>query len=67
VGRRWRNFGCASSGFRTEGGYPGEKVLRIDASRDWGDNGTRLLWSKRRSQNQYSFSSREFGSLVNAD
>ena len=50
MGRRWRNFGCAGSGFRTEGGDPGEKMLHIDASRDWGNNGTSLLWSKRRSQ-----------------
>jgi len=50
VGRGWRNFGSAGSGFRTEGGDPGEKVLHLDANRDWGDNGTRLLWSKRRFQ-----------------
>jgi hypothetical protein len=24
----WRNFGCAGSGFRTEGGDPGEKVVK---------------------------------------
>lgn len=36
LGRRWRNFGCAGSGFRTEGGDPGEKVLHVDASLDRG-------------------------------
>jgi hypothetical protein len=50
LGRRWPDFGCAGAGFRTEGGDPGEKVLHVDASLDRGDNGTRLLWSKRRSQ-----------------
>jgi hypothetical protein len=38
------------SGFRTEGGDAGEKVLHVDASLDRGDNGTRLLWSSRRSR-----------------
>ncbi len=29
VGRRWRNFGCAGSEFRTEGGDPGEKCFTL--------------------------------------
>ena len=44
------HFGCAGSGFRTEGGDPGEKVFHIDANRDCGDNSSRLLGSKRRFQ-----------------
>ena len=50
VGRRWRNFGCAGSGFRTEGGDPGEKCFTLTPTEIGGDNGSRLLWSKRRSQ-----------------